>query len=68
MPLSSSAQRANYSVYVPDLPDCVATGKTIAEARREIREAIQFHRKGLRAAGLPIPEPTSRVGYVEVNG
>ncbi len=56
----------NYSAYVPDLPGCVATGKTITEVRREIREAIQFHLEGLRAEGLPIPEPTSRVGYVEV--
>ena len=57
----------NYSAYVPDLPGCVATGDTIAEVRREIREAIQFHLDGLREDGLPIPEPTSRVGYVDVN-
>jgi predicted RNase H-like HicB family nuclease len=57
----------NYSAYVPDLPGCVATGDTIAEVRREIREAIQFHLDGLREDGLPIPEPTSRVGYVDVS-
>ena len=57
----------NYSAYVPDLPGCVATGKTIAEVRREIREAIQFHLDGLREEGLSIPEPTSRVGYVDIN-
>ena len=27
---------ANYSVYVPDLPGCVATGATIKEAEKEI--------------------------------
>lgn len=59
--------KSNYSAYVPDLPGCVATGKTIAEVRREIREAIQFHLDGLREESLPIPEPTSRVGYVDVN-
>jgi predicted RNase H-like HicB family nuclease len=56
----------NYSAYVPDLPGCVATGATIEEAEREIREAIEFHLEGLRDAGQPIPEPTSRMAYVEV--
>lgn len=56
----------NYSAYVPDLPGCVATGDTIDEVEREIREAIDFHLEGLRDAGQPIPEPTSRMAYVEV--
>lgn len=56
----------NYGVYVPDLPGCVATGKTIEATEREIREAIEFHLRGLREDGLPIPEPSSRVDYVEV--
>jgi predicted RNase H-like HicB family nuclease len=56
----------NYSAYVPDLPGCVAAGDTIEEIQREIQEAIEFHLEGLRADGLPIPEPSSRVEYVEV--
>ena len=56
----------NYSAYVPDLPGCVATGATIEEVEREIREAIEFHIEGLRDAGEPIPEPTSELTYVEV--
>ena len=56
----------NYSAYVPDLPGCVATGFTVEEVEREIREAIEFHLEGLRDAGEPIPEPTSRMAYVEV--
>lgn len=55
----------NYSAYVPDLPGCVATGTTVEEVEREIREAIAFHLDGMREDGLPIPEPTSRVEYVE---
>jgi predicted RNase H-like HicB family nuclease len=31
----------NYSAYVPDLPGCIATGYTVEEAEREIREAIR---------------------------
>ncbi len=56
----------NYAAYVPDLPGCVATGDTIEEVEREIQEAIQFHLEGLRADGLPIPEPSSKVNYVDV--
>lgn len=56
----------NYGAYVPDLPGCVATGATVEETERSIREAIEFHVEGLRADGLPIPEPSSRVEYVDV--
>ncbi len=56
----------NYSAYVPDLPGCVATGATVAEVEAEIREAIVFHVEGLREDGLPVPDPSSRVEYVEI--
>jgi len=56
----------NYGAYVPDLPGCIATGTTIEATEREIREAIEFQLRGLREDGLPIPEPSSRVDYVEV--
>lgn len=55
----------NYSAYVPDLPGCIATGATVEETKREISEAIEFHLDGLREEGLPIPEPTSQIAYVE---
>jgi predicted RNase H-like HicB family nuclease len=55
----------NYSAYVPDLPGCVATGRTIREVQRNIREAIVFHLDGLREDGLPIPEPACICEYVE---
>ena len=55
----------NYSAYVPDLPGCVATGASIPTVESEIRAAIRFHIDGLRADGLPVPEPTSIADYVE---
>ena len=58
--------RANYSAYVPDLPGCVATGNTREEVGRAITEAIGSHIEGLRADGLPVPENSSQVQYVEV--
>ena len=56
----------NYSAYVPDLPGCVATGGTLEETEQLIREAVELHLNGLRQDGLPIPQPSSRVKYVEV--
>jgi len=55
----------NYSAYVPDLPGCVATGKSVAEVEHEIREAIQFHIEGLREDGFPVPEPSTICASVE---
>jgi predicted RNase H-like HicB family nuclease len=56
----------NYSAYVPDLPGCVATGYTIDETEREIREAIEFHIEGMIEDGLPIQQPTCTVQYIEI--
>jgi len=56
----------NYSAYVPDLPGCVAAGDTIEVTEQLIREAIELHVAGLRDDGLPVPEATSQVDYVEV--
>jgi len=57
---------SNLSAYVPDLPGCIATGGTLAEVELNIRECIALHLDGLRADGTPIPQPSSRVEYVEV--
>jgi predicted RNase H-like HicB family nuclease len=58
---------SNLAAYVPDLPGCVVTGESLAEVERLIREAIELHLEGLIEDGLPIPEPSSRVEYVEVS-
>ncbi|MDA1189538.1 MAG: type II toxin-antitoxin system HicB family antitoxin [Chloroflexi bacterium] len=49
----------NYSAFSPDLPGCIATGKSKAEAAKNIHEAIEFHLEGLKEDNLPIPEPHS---------
>jgi predicted RNase H-like HicB family nuclease len=57
----------NFSAYAPDIPGCVATGATIAECEREMRDALAFHIEGLRAAGEAIPEPSQvSATYVSV--
>ena len=58
----------NWAAYVPDLPGCVATADSPEELGRLIREAIALHLEGLAEDGLPAPEPSSRVEYVEVDG
>lgn len=55
----------NYSAYVPDLPACIATGKTIDELKKRMSEAVELHLRGMREDGLPIPEPASLAEYIE---
>jgi len=56
----------NLSAYVPDLPGCVTTGKTVEEIEHNIREAIELHLEGMVEDGEPIPEPLTAVSYVEL--
>lgn len=56
----------NYSAYLPDIPGCVATGKTVEETLRLLSEALELHLAGLKEDGLPIPLPTTTAEYIEV--
>lgn len=56
----------NYSAYSPDLPGCVATGKTREEAEQNMHEAIEMHIQGLLKDGLPIPEQQAFAEYIAV--
>ncbi|HBI44050.1 MAG TPA: hypothetical protein DDY78_14540 [Planctomycetales bacterium] len=58
----------NYAAYVPDLPGCVATGVTVEETERHLREAIELHIEGMREDGLEVPDPSSIVDYLEIAG
>jgi len=57
---------SNWAAYVPDLPGCIAVGATADDVNRSIRTSIAMHLEGMIEDGLPIPEPSSRVEYVEV--
>jgi predicted RNase H-like HicB family nuclease len=59
--------RRNWSAYVPDLPGCIATGKTRPQVEERIREAIAFHIEGLLKRGDPVPVPTVESGTVNVS-
>jgi predicted RNase H-like HicB family nuclease len=57
---------SSYGAYVPDLPGCVAVGKTQAEVMRLITEAIEFHLEGLRSLHRRAPQPRSLAAEVLV--
>jgi predicted RNase H-like HicB family nuclease len=58
--------KTGFSAFVPDLPGCVATGKTKEQVRRRLQEAVGIHLKSMMESGDAIPEPTSKLEYVEV--
>ena len=51
---------SDWGASVPDLPGCVATGKTIDSALRRIQGAITLHLRGLREDGIKLPLPRHR--------
>ena len=57
----------NWAAYVPDLPGCMTTGKTLEETEANIREAIEGHLRSLRDFGAPIPQPTSVAREIEIS-
>ena len=56
----------NYSAYSPDLPGCIATGRTREAAERNMHKAIKLHLQGLRDDNLPIPKPRSFAEYIAI--
>ena len=55
-----------YLAHSPTLPGCFSNGKTIEEARRNIREAIQQYLASLLAHGQPIPQNEKLVHVEEL--
>jgi predicted RNase H-like HicB family nuclease len=51
---------SDWGASVPDLPGCVATGKTIDLALRRIQSAIELHLHGLQEDGIKVPLPRHR--------
>ncbi len=58
--------KGNYSVYSPDLPGCVATGKTREQAERNMHEAVEMHIQGLIEDKLPIPKGVASAEYIAI--
>lgn len=56
----------NYSAYSPDLPGCVATGRTREQAARHMHQAIEMHVQGMLEDQLSIPKSHSFAEYVAI--
>lgn len=65
-PIVIEATGTGYSAFSPDLPGCVATGKTRRKVEKEMHAAIEFHLEGLRAMGKKLPPARSQAAYCEV--
>ena len=50
---------SSFSAYSPDLPGCIATGKSREDAETNMYEAIRFHLDGLREDNQAIPRNSS---------
>lgn len=57
----------NYGAYVPDLPGCFSTGKSVEEVRENIQEAILLYLEDMQEVGEPLPTSYSLAEYVEVD-
>ncbi len=57
----------NYSAYSPDLPGCVATGKTREQVTRNMLIAIQQHVRGLLEDNLPVPKSRSSAEQIVIS-
>ena len=44
-----------FSAYVPDLPGCIATGRTKAIVEKNILDAIHFHLDGMKEEKIKFP-------------
>jgi len=52
---------SDWGASVPDLPGCVATGKTIDQVLRRIEKAVAIHIRGMREDGVTPPRPKHHV-------
>ena len=57
----------NYSAYAPDLPGCIATGRTKEDTEENMRGALVMHLQGMLEDGEPMPPLNNITKYVEVS-
>jgi predicted RNase H-like HicB family nuclease len=55
----------NFSAYSPDIPGCIATGKTVEETVRNMREAVYLHLEDLCEQGEDMPESLGLTAYAD---
>lgn len=60
------AEDTGHLAHSPTLPGCYSNGKTIEEAKRNIRESIQRHLQSLLAHGQSVPQNEKLVHVEEL--
>lgn len=58
--------KKNYAAYAPDLPGCIATGKTVKEVEKNMHQAIILHIEGLKEDKMPIPQSYALSEYMAI--
>ena len=56
----------NYSAYCPDLPGCIATGKTRQEVESNMHEAVEMQIQGMLEDKMPVPENAAFAEYIAI--
>jgi len=64
--VEKEAEDEGYSAYSPTLPGCFSNGKTIEEAKRNMREAVRQYVESLLAHGQSIPQNEKRMHIEEL--
>ena len=57
----------NWAAYSPDVPGCIATGRTPEETIKRYETALRMHLQGLQEDGLPVPQPAAGAVTVELS-
>lgn len=58
--------RTGFSAYSPDVPGCVAAGRTRASTERLMRRALELHIREMLRSGEDPPEPRTVAKNVRV--
>ncbi|MFO1112341.1 MAG: type II toxin-antitoxin system HicB family antitoxin [Rhodospirillales bacterium] len=62
--IEKEAEDEGYSAWSPSLPGCFSNGRTIEDAKRNMRNAVTQHVTARLARGEPIPQ-NERLVHVE---
>ena len=58
--------KTGWGAYVPDLPGCVAAGRSVEEVKALMPAAIKMHIEGMIEDGVEVPEPASQAERITV--
>lgn len=57
--------QTGYSAYAPDVPGCIATGKTMDQTVANMKLALVVHLRSIADDGEELPKPRGIAAYLE---